>query len=473
MKFTGKTIVINMRSLLTKWPFSWFLNMHPAAMIIFGFVGVILAGAGLLMLPAATRSGHIPAIDALFTATSAVCVTGLTVLDTGSYFTVFGQFIILFLIQVGGLGVMTVSVMLFKLVGKNISFRQRMAIQDVFAHTPREDIFQMMRTIFIFTAAVEAIGALILFARWHLTMPVNQAIYQAVFHSISAFCNAGFSLFSNSLMQSSGDWTMNITVCLLIILGGIGFPVVHDIYYRVKTRRVKRSKLSVQTKTVLTTTAALIIIGAAFFWILEHTHTMAGRPVSESILISVFQSVTCRTAGFNTIDIGSLHDATLVMMIFLMFIGASPGSCGGGVKTTTLALILSFTISRTRRKKRVNLFKKSIPPETVSRSLSLILVCGALIGVVLFMILAGNAVQSDYTGHVESRFLGYLFESVSAFGTVGLSMGMTPSLSAWGKIWIILLMLVGRVGILTFSYIVAGGGASEGIEYAEENIMIG
>jgi len=462
-----------MRSFLKKWPFSWFLNMHPAAMIIFGFVAVILAGAGLLMLPAATQSGHIPPIDALFTAASAVCVTGLTVLDTGGYFTVFGQFIILFLIQIGGLGVMTVSVMLFKLIGKNISFRQRMAIQDVFAHTPREDIFQIMRTIFVFTAAVETIGALVLFARWQQVMPVGQAMYQAVFHSISAFCNAGFSLFSDNLMRESSGWTVNISVCLLIVLGGIGFPVVHDIYYRLKTRRLKRSKLTIQTKTVLVTTAALIVAGAVFFWLLETGHAMAGRPLSESILISVFQSVTCRTAGYNTIDIGSLHDATLILMILLMFIGASPGSCGGGVKTTTLALILSFTISRMRQKKRVNLFKKSIPTETVSRSLSLILVCGAFIGVVLFVILAGNAVQSDYAGHVESRFLAYLFESVSAFGTVGLSMGLTPNLSAWGKIWIILLMLVGRVGILTFSYIVAGGGVSEGIEYSEENIMIG
>jgi len=462
-----------MRSLLTRWPFSWFLNMHPAAMIIFGFVGVILAGAGLLMLPAATRSGHIPAIDALFTAASAVCVTGLTVLDTGGYFTVFGQFIILFLIQIGGLGVMTVSVMLFKLIGKNISFRQRMAIQDVFAHTPREDIFQMMRTIFVFTAAVETIGAACLFVRWQQQMPAGRAMYQAIFHSVSAFCNAGFSLFSDNLMKASGDWTVNITVCLLIILGGIGFPVVHDIYYRVKTRRVKRSKLSVQTKTVLVTTAALIVSGAIFFWLLETGHAMAGRPVSESILVSVFQSVTCRTAGYNTIDIASLHDATLILMIFLMFFGASPGSCGGGVKTTTLALILSFTISRVRRKKRVNLFKKSIPVETVSRSLSLVLVCGALIGVVLFLMLAGDAVQGNVTGGNQGRFLGYLFEAVSAFGTVGLSMGVTPTLSAWGKSWIILLMLVGRVGILTFSYIVVSGSASAGIEYAEENVMIG
>ncbi|RJP96087.1 MAG: ATPase [Desulfobacteraceae bacterium] len=463
-----------MLSLLQNKPLARFLNMHPASMIAYGFVGVILAGAGILMHPASTRSGHIHFIDALFTSASAVCVTGLTVVDTGGYFTIFGQSVILFLIQIGGLGVMTVSVMLFKLVGKNIPFRHRMALQDVFAHTPREDIFQVVKTIFIFTGAVEALGAIVLFVRWQHQMPMGQALYQAVFHSVSAFCNAGFSLFSDSLMKASGDWTVNGVVCLLIVLGGIGFPVVHDIYYRFETRRIKRSKLAVQTKAVLVTTAVLIVVGAVFFWVLEFGNAMAGRPFSESIVISVFQSVTCRTAGFNTIDIGSLHDATLLLMIFLMFFGASPGSCGGGVKTTTLALIVSFTVSRIRRKKRVNLFKKSIPVETVSRSISLILVCATLIGVVLFMLTAGNALQNDFTGCPERRFLGYLFEAVSAFGTVGLSMGLTSTLSIWGKIWIILLMLVGRVGILTFAYIVVGGGRGAcGIEYAEENIMIG
>lgn len=455
--------------------FSRVLDLHPASLVIAGFVGLILIGAGLLMLPPATRSGQISFIDALFTATSAVCVTGLTVQDTGGYFTIFGQIVILVLLQIGGLGLMTVSVMLFTIIGKSIPFRHRMALQDVFAHTPRADIVQVVKTIFIFTIAVEVLGALCLFSCWRRLMPMDTAMYQAVFHSVSAFCNAGFSLFSDSLMRFSGHWGVNITVCLLIILGGIGFPVVHDMYRRISTRRVKRSKLSVQTKSVLITTAALIIGGAVFFWVLETAHAMAGRPVGESIWIAVFQSVTCRTAGYNSIDIASLHDATLIVMVFLMFFGASPGSCGGGVKTTTLALIVAFTISRIRKKKRVNLFKKSIPPETVSRSLSLILVCGTLIGFVLFLILAGNAVEIDFAHGAEGRFtfISYLFEAVSAFGTVGLSTGVTPALSAWGKFWIILLMLVGRVGILTFSYIIVGGGGSEGIEYAEENIMIG
>lgn len=460
---------------IKKRPFSgWLLKMHPASMIILSFAGLILAGALLLMLPPASRKGALPFIDALFTSASAVCVTGLTVVDTGSAFTLFGQTVILLLIQIGGLGVMTVSVMLFTLMGRIIPFRQRMALQDVFAHTPREDIFQMVHTIFVFTAAVEGLGALVLFIRWRLDMPLGAAVWKSVFHSVSAFCNAGFSLFPDNLMRSSGDWTVNAAVCLLIVLGGIGFPVVHDIHCRIKARRIRRYKLAVQTKIVLTTTGVLILAGAVLFWLLESNNAMAGRSLGDSFLIAVFQSVTCRTAGFNTIDIGSLHDATLVLMIFLMFFGASPGSCGGGVKTTTLALIFAYTVSGIRRQKRVNLFSKSIPQDTIGRSLSLILVSISLIAIVVFVILAGSALQGNIGGVPERRFLGYLFEAVSAFGTVGLSMNVTPTLSAWAKSWIILLMLVGRVGILTFAYIVVGGGrAASGIEYAEENIMIG
>ena len=453
--------------------FSRILKLHPATLVLASFLLAIVVGTFLLMLPVSTNAGRIPLIDALFTATSAICVTGLIVVDTGSYFTIFGQCIILVLIQIGGLGVMTVSVMLFRIIGKNITFRQRMALQDVFAHTPRGDIFQLLKTIFIFTAIAELIGMGALFVYWLPTFSVGRAMYLAVFHSISAFCNAGFSLFSDSLMRSSGDWFLNLNICLLIIMGGIGFPVVYDVYTNFKSRNRERRKLSVQTKVVFVTTIALILFGAVVFWILEKPHILSGRPFLETILISVFQSVTCRTAGFNTVDISLLSDATLMVMTGLMFFGASPGSCGGGIKTTSLALIVAFTVSRVRKQKRLNLFKKSIPVETVSRCVSLILVCLSLIGFALFFILVGNDLQSSFTPALETRFIAYLFETVSAFGTVGLSMGLTPSHSLWVKSWIILLMFIGRVGVLTFAYIIVGGGTEKGIEYAEENIMIG
>lgn len=448
-------------------------NIHPASLLILSFFCLIVTGAILLKFSISTNVGHLPLIDAVFTATSAVCVTGLVVVDTGSYFTIFGQCVILILIQVGGLGVMTVSVMLFKLIGKNITFKQRMAVQDVFAHSPRTDIFQLLKTIFIFTAIIELLGIGGFFIYWVRYFPVDEAFYLAVFHSISAFCNAGFSVFPDSMMGASGDWFLNVNMCLLIIMGGIGFPVIYDIYIRLTARNIKRPRLTVQTKVVLVTTIALILFGAFFFWILERTHTLSGRPFLETILVSVFQSVSCRTAGFKTIDIALLNDATLMIMTGLMFFGASPGSCGGGIKTTSLAIIVAFTVSRIRKQKHLNLFKKSIPAETVSRCVSLILLCSSLIVFVLFLLLAGNALQSSFNPTFKTRFIAYLFEAVSAFGTVGLSMGITSSLTVWGKMLIILLMFVGRVGVLTFAYIIIGGGTSNGIEYAEEDIMIG
>lgn len=453
--------------------YSRILKFHPATIVVVSFLLAIAIGTVLLKLPISTNTGHISLIDAFFTATSAICVTGLIVVDTGSYFTLFGQIIILVLIQIGGLGVMTVSVMLFRIIGRSITFRQRMALQDVFAHTPRGDIFQLLKTIFIFTAVVELIGIGVFFVCWLRDFPVSRAFYLAVFHSVSAFCNAGFSVFSDSMMRSSGDWLLNLNMCFLIILGGIGFPVIYDVYTNIKSKNRERRKLSVQTKVVFVATMTLIFFGALIFWILEKPHILSGRPLAETILISIFQSVTCRTAGFNTVDISLLNDATLMVMTGLMFFGASPGSCGGGVKTTSLALLVAFTISRIRKQKRLNLFKKSIPGETVSRTISLILVCLSLIGLVLFLLLAGNSLERSFVPTNESRFMAYLFETVSAFGTVGLSMGITPSLSLWGKSWIILLMFIGRVGVLTFAYIIVGGGAEKGIEYAEENIMIG
>ncbi|MFH0731182.1 MAG: potassium transporter TrkG [Pseudomonadota bacterium] len=440
---------------------------------ILSFIVVILLGTGFLMLPIATSSGQIAFIDAIFTATSAVCVTGLTVLDPGTYFTLFGQCVILTLIQVGGLGVMTISVVLFSAMGRSISFRHRMVMQEVFSHAPREDILQVVTTIISFTVVVETLGAIFLFIEWLPAYPLQRAIYLAVFHSISAFCNAGFCLFPDSMMRYSGHLIVNSTICSLIVLGGIGFPVVHNLHLKFKLRKSRRLKLDIQTKTVLVTTATLILLGTGMFWILERAHTLSDKPAAESAMMAIFQSITCRTAGFNTVDIGALNEATLTVMIALMFFGASPGSCGGGVKTTTLALIAAFSWSRIRRKRRVNMFKKSIPSETVNKSISLVLVCVGLIGGILFLILADSSVTGGAGRECENRFLAYLFESVSAFGTVGLSMNLTPLLSSWAKSWIALLMLIGRVGVLTFAYIIVGGGIAGGIEYSEENIMIG
>ena len=449
------------------------LKLHPAALVLGSFLLVIWIGALLLKLPFSTNTGHISWIDALFTATSAVCVTGLVVVDTGGFFSVFGQCVILMLIQIGGLGVMTISVMLFQWIGRSISIRHRMAMQDLFSHTPRADIFQMVKSIILLTAGVEIIGGMILTLHWNREMPLLQAAYTGMFHSISAFCNAGFALFSDSMMRYSGDMLLNATLCGLIVVGGIGFPVLYDLQCWFNMRKRQRCRLSIQTKTVLLTTLSLIVAGALMIAFLEQFSPNEGASVGHRILTPLFQSITCRTAGFNTVDIASLKSATLAMMIFLMFFGASPGSCGGGVKTTTLALLAVFTVSRLRRQRRVNLFKKSIPRETVTRSVSLVLVSTGIIGFVLFMILIGNTVDPSSLNDGQGDFLKLLFETVSAFGTVGLSMGATPALNTWGKGWIIVMMIVGRVGVLTFSYILVGTGSVNGIEHAEENLMIG
>lgn len=449
------------------------LKTHPASLVLASFLLAIVAGMFLLKLPIATNSGYIPWIDSLFTATSAVCVTGLAVVDTGSYFSTFGQWVILVLIQIGGLGVMTISVSLFQWIGRSVSFRQRMVMQDLFAHTPRQDIFGLVKNIFLCTLGAELLGSALLTVFWSREMPIHSAVYTGVFHSISAFCNAGFALFPDSMMRYSDSLFLNITMCGLIVIGGIGFPVLYDLQSWFVNRRRMRARLSIQTKTVLITTLVLVVSGAAMFAFLETQVPHGTEPIRHRVLTPIFQSITCRTAGFNTVDIASLKEAILAMMIFLMFFGASPGSCGGGVKTTTLALLAVFTFSRVRRKRRVNMFKKSIPNETVTRSVSLVLVSIGIICIVFFLILVGELATGHEVVCARGAFIAYLFETVSAFGTVGLSMGITSALGSWAKFWIIFMMIVGRVGVLTFSYIIVGAGTTSGVEYSEENMMIG
>jgi trk system potassium uptake protein len=449
-------------------------KLHPAALILATFISAILVGAFLLDLPISISTGHdITWVDAMFTATSAVCVTGLTVVDIGSYFTLFGQWVILCLIQVGGLGVMTISVALFRWFGRSVSFRHRMAMQDLFAHTPREDIFGLVKSIMFFTFGAEALGAVLLSFYWGRELPVSSAVFKGVFHSVSAFCNAGFALFPDNLMSYSGSLLVNSTICGLIVVGGIGFPVLYDLQSWFVMRKKRRTRLSIQTKTVLLTTLFLILAGTFLFAFLEKQALMESSSTWTRLLAPIFQSITCRTAGFNTVDISSLKDATLAMMIFLMFFGASPGSCGGGVKTTTLALLTAFTLSRIRRKRRVNIFRKSIPNETVTRSMSLILISIGIIVGAFFLILVGDSASGSPLAVSKRLFLAFLFEVVSAFGTVGLSTGITPFLDPVSKYIIMSVMIIGRVGVLTFSYIIVGAGVGNGVEYAEENLMVG
>lgn len=446
-----------------------FNRLHPTVLLLLSYLAAIGFGAATLMLPAATISGEIDLIDALFTAASAVCVTGLIVVDTGTYFSAFGQGVILFLIQIGGLGIMTISVLLFQIIGKKVVFQQRMAMQEVFAHTPRADIYYLLRSVLIFTILIEAIGVILLFFYWRGAYPFSQALFLAVFHSISAFCNAGFSLFETSFMSARDSLTVNLTIIVLIILGGIGFPVVYEIYARITGRQ--SGKVSIQTKTVLITTVALVLAGTLVF-LVSQKELIPSFGVGQGFLVALFQSVTCRTAGFNTLDIASLNTATLLFMMFLMLVGASPGSCGGGMKTTTVAVLAAFSWSRLRRNKCANLFQKTIPADMVAKSVSVMVISFVAICVAVFLILFFDP---EHGSGIEGRrqFLSYLFETVSAFATVGLSMGVTAKLTTIGKVIIIVLMIIGRVGIPAFTYIIAGAGSNKGVQYAEENMMIG
>lgn len=447
-------------------------KLSPATFLLLSFMIAMTTGAFLLMLPFSTASGNITFIDALFTSTSAVCVTGLALFDTGSYFTIFGQIIILVLIQMGGLGIMTVSVILFQFLGKVVSFKQRMAMQETFAHTPRKDIYRLIKSIIVFTFLAEGTGVILLFFHWNKEFPAIKALYLAVFHSVSAFCNAGFSLFNNNLMNYTSSYLLNFTICGLIVLGGIGFPVVFEIYNLAVKKRKGRVKVSVQTKSVLITTIILIMTGALLFLLLEPNNSLKGLSPAGSILASLFQSITSRTAGFNTVDLTILSDSAAALLIFLMFIGASPGSCGGGIKTTTFFVLFSLVKNRVRGNTTVNVFRKSIGKESLSKSVSIFLISISLVTIVLFLLL-----MSDHFGHKEiqnsDRFISYLFEVVSAFGTVGLSMGATTVINGIGKFLLIVTMLIGRVGVLTFSYVLTAAEGKKGIEYAEENIMVG
>ena len=429
---------------------------------------IIILGTLLLKIPLATKTGHIATIDAFFTATSAVCVTGLVVVDTGNFFTHYGQIIVLCLIQVGGLGIITFSMLFYRLLGMDIPLRGKMAMEETFTYESVKDTFSIVKSVFIYAMIIEGIGFLILFIKWAQLFPIKKALYMSIFHSISAFCNAGFSPFTKSLMAFRGDWWVNLTLSCLIISGGIGFVVLYELQ-----RKIKRGKrLSLHTKTVISTTAILIITGALVFFLTEHQNVLRGFSHSETILACLFQSVTARTTGFNTVGIGHLTNATLFILILMMFIGASPGSCGGGIKTTNLAILLSITFNRLKGRANTVMFKRSIPRETVIRSISLVI--GSIMFLILMFVIFLIFEESNLS-HLASKglFLESLFELVSAFGTVGLSTGLTPHLDTVGKVLVIITMFVGRLGLLTFTFSLAKRKTGDELLYSEENIIVG
>ncbi|MFB3884689.1 MAG: TrkH family potassium uptake protein [Thermodesulfobacteriota bacterium] len=444
-------------------------HLSPTRIFVLSFAGVILAGAILLWAPFSASKGSLRFVDALFTSTSAVCVTGLVVIDVGKDLTTLGQVITAFLFQIGGLGIITFSTVFFVLMGRGISFKGREIVQSTFLHTPTRNFIVVLKAVLWFTFVTEAIGTLFLFIRFSRDFPLGTAFYHAVYNAISAFNNCGYSLFSDNLIHYQGDLIVNLTVMGLIVHGGIGFIVQYEVLSRL---RGIQKKLSVHSRIVLITTGILILCGAILFFVLERNHIIRDAPFLNKILASLFQSVTPRTAGFNTVDIGSLTNATLLLMIVLMFIGASPGSTGGGVKTTSAALLVMLMWNRLKGNLDVNIFNRTIPREIVSRSVSIIFASGFSIAIITSVLLIAGGGDLP---PLESRhyFLEYLFDTVSAFGTVGLSMGVTPKLNDLQKYALILMMFVGRIGPLTLAFSLSRGTAKKGMILAEEGIMVG
>lgn len=445
------------------------LSLKPAQMMIATFAFAIGVGTVLLMLPVAAVSGARTCLtDALFTATSATCVTGLAVKDTGSYFSVFGQTVILALIQIGGLGIMTFSVSLALLMGKRINMKQEAMMSDILDESSLVRVKSMVSYIFKMTLIFESAGAVLLFVTWlGRTGSVLNTFYAAVFHSVSAFCNAGFSTFSGSLTGFREDAATNFVICALIIAGGLGFTVIKDLhgYFRPSpgSSRKRGNKLKVHTKTVILMSCALIVLGALTFYFLEKDALFANMGFKGKVLSSIFQSVTARTAGFNTCSISGLSGASVLMMMILMFIGGSPGSTAGGVKTTTVSVLLSTIISEFRGKSNAEMFKSTVPFDVIKKAMIIFSVSGILVVVfgVLLLVTERKSLPS------------VMFETVSAFGTVGLSADLTETLSRKGKILVTVLMFIGRLGPLTVGYAFLKRHAHPKYEYASESVAIG
>lgn len=440
----------------------WFQNkLSSFQIIILGFAGVIVLGALLLMLPISTQNGAVtPFSKTLFTATSAVCVTGLIVFDTASYWSGFGQLIILIMIQIGGLGVISVASFLSMLAGRKISLMQRQTMQNALSAPQMGGIVKLTRFIFLVSFAIEGIGALLLMPVF-MTKYGIRGIWMAVFHSVSAFCNAGFDLMGNqtgqysSLTSFAGSGYVTLVICFLILIGGIGFLTWKDI----AVKKTHFKEYSMQTKVILVTTAILIVIPAVFFFFSD----FANEPLKDRICMSVFQAVTPRTAGFNTADLNKMSDAGRSVMMLLMLIGGSPGSTAGGMKTTTIAVLFANAIAVFRKRQNANCYGRRIDDSTVKNASAILFmyVFFSMLSAIIISITDGIPMQMG------------MFETFSAIGTVGLTLGITPTLSAVSRFVLILLMFFGRVGGLTIIYAAFSQKDASTLKYPMENITVG
>ena len=411
-------------------------------LIIASFVFVITLGSLLLYLPLSTVKGNMHFIDALFTATSAVCVTGLTVIDISKELTLFGRIVLITLIQIGGLGIMSISAIVLLFSVSKGSVRDRIRTLEMF-NTQNKDIIQStIKVIFLATFLIELAGAISLFTVIkNDTGGVGKKIFSSLFHSISAFCNAGFSLYANSLHRFSNNITVSVTIGLLIILGGIGYPVLLTVFFAIKNKIMgKRYIIDTQTTIVLFTTIILLLFGFLFIFFNEYDGVLKDLSLREKILISAFQSISPRTAGYETISYNSMNSVTIGIIVFLMFVGASPSGTGGGVKTTTLFVFVSSIITAISNRPFIIVRGRKIKESAVNKSVAIFTLAIAISAFAALLIFYIDGYKT---------MTPVLFESVSALSTTGLSLGITPSLSIWSKIIVMVLMFIGRVGYLT------------------------
>jgi trk system potassium uptake protein TrkH len=452
------------------------IKLHPAQIIVVGFFLLILMGAILLSLPFATMPGHrVSFLDAFFTSTSAVCVTGLVVVDTATTYTLFGQIVVILLIQAGGLGVMTVTTMVFLLIGKRITLSERILIREAMNEFELSGLVKMILKVIKVTAFAELTGAALLSIRF-IPMFGLKGIYYSLFHSISAFCNAGFDLMGGeyspycSLAPFASDPLVVLTVAALIVTGGLGFMVVSDVFSISRIRTHK--KMTRYSKLVLATTGFLLGVGIVAFLAAEwnNAKTLGSLDAGGKILGGVFQSVTPRTAGFNTIDQNAMYPVSKFVTIILMFIGASPAGTGGGIKTTTTAIVALFAFFGIRGCRDITLRGRRVSPGTVQRA-TIIAMTGFVFVVAACIAVVG--IEGDRGGMFTSENL--ICEVVSGFGTVGLTTGITPQLSAASHIVLIVVMFVGRVGLTSLVVALASraGQNNTCIRYPEERFMVG
>ncbi len=444
------------------------IRLQPGQVVALAAMALILLGSCLLLLPFSTNPGtNLGILDALFTATSAVCVTGLIVMDTPHDFTLFGQWVILFLIQIGGLGYALMATLILLVLGRRLGLRDRMMLTETLNTMDMQGLVRFVKLVALITFTLEGIGAGVLTVRFGQDYAWDTAVYYGIFHAISAFNNAGFALFSDSLLPFQTDWTINLTITTLIILGSIGFLVFEDLLDNFHQRRFR---LRTHTKLVVLTTLILIVGGTLGIVLLEWNNPDTLQPFSigEKVTISYFQSVS-RTAGFTTIDIGDMRDATLYTLLLLMAIGGSPGSMSGGIKTTTIAIVFLTVWSMLRRESDVEVFHRRIPENLVTQALCLTVLALALItGMTLLL------------SSVESQpFLSLMFEVTSAMGIVGMSLGdgearsLSALLTDFGKVMIMISMLLGRFGPLLIGLFAVKTSVHKPYRYATGRVVIG